>query len=115
MKREGLMLGKYFEELEIGKIFFHMPRKTVTENDNLLFPTVNIQQVNLDAECVKKSRHGKILVVSVCTLSTAINLSVGDTTLTTTLDNIEFDKTSFPNPIFIGNIISSFVSAIAPT
>ena len=101
------MAGKYFEELVVGQTFDHEPGRTVTETDNLLFTalTLNPQPLHLDAEFAKASIHGQILVNSVFTLGLVVGLSVGDTTLGTTLGNLGFDKTTFPNPVFIGDTI----------
>ena len=101
------MAGKYFEELEVGREFQHEPGRTVTETDNLLFTalTLNPQPLHLDAEFAKRSIHGQILVNSIFTLGLVVGLSVGDTTLGTTLGNLGFDKTTFPNPVFIGDTI----------
>ena len=102
------MAGKYFEELEIGMRFEHQPGRTVTETDNLLFTTMtlNPQPLHLDAEFASRTQHGQILVDSIFTLGVVVGLSVGDTTLGTTLGNLGFDKTTFPNPVFIGDTIS---------
>ncbi len=101
------MAGKYFEELEIGATFEHEPGRTVTETDNLLFTalTLNPQPLHLDAEFAASTQHGRILVNSIFTLGLVVGLSVGDTTLGTTLGNLGFDKTTFPNPVFIGDTI----------
>ena len=101
------MSGKYFEELEVGLTFQHEPGRTVTETDNLLFTalTQNPQPLHLDAEFAAKSIHGRILVNSIFTLGLVVGLSVADTTLGTTLGNLGFDKTRFPNPVFIGDTI----------
>jgi acyl dehydratase len=101
------MAGKYFEELEIGMDFEHQPGRTVTETDNLLFSamTMNPQPLHLDAEFARSTQHGQILVNSIFTLGLVVGLSVGDTTLGTTLGNLGFDKTTFPNPVFIGDTI----------
>ena len=101
------MAGKYFEELEIGHTFDHEPGRTVTETDNLLFTalTMNPQPLHLDAEFAKESIHGQILVNRIFTLGLVVGLSVGDTTLGTTLGNLGFDETTFPNPVFIGDTI----------
>ena len=101
------MAGKYFEELEVGRTFDHEPGRTVTETDNLLFTalTLNPQPLHLDAEFAKESIHGQILVNSIFTLGLVVGLSVGDTTLGTTLGNLGFDQTTFPNPVFIGDTI----------
>ena len=101
------MTGKYFEELEVGRRFEHEPGRTVTETDNLLFTalTLNPQPLHLDAEFAKESLHGQILVNSIFTLGLVVGLSVADTTLGTTLGNLGFEKTTFPNPVFIGDTI----------
>jgi acyl dehydratase len=99
--------GKYFEDLEIGTQFAHEPGRTVTETDNLLFTTMtmNPQPLHLDAEFASSTQHGQILVNSIFTLGLVVGLSVGDTTLGTTLGNLGFDKITFPNPVFIGDTI----------
>lgn len=101
------MAGKYFEDLEVGATFEHKPGRTVTETDNLLFTalTLNPQPLHLDAEFAAGTQHGRILVNSIFTLGLVVGLSVGDTTLGTTLGNLGFDKTTFPNPVFIGDTI----------
>ena len=116
------MSGRYFEELDVGMAFEHQPSRTVTETDNLLFTalTLNPQPLHLDAEFASGTQHGQILVNSIFTLGLVVGLSVGDTTLEdqylyekkvyttlgTTLGNLGFDRTTFPNPVFIGDTIS---------
>lgn len=102
------MSGKYYEELNVGDTFHHQPSRTVTETDNLLFSTLthNPQPLHLDAEFAGDSIHGQILVNSIFTLGLAVGLSVADTTLGTTLGNLGFDKTTFPNPVFIGDTLT---------
>ena len=101
------MPGKYFEELIVGDTFIHQPSRTVTETDNLLITTLtlNPQPLHLDAEFARNSIHGQILVNSIFTLGLLVGLSVADTTLGTTLGNLGFDKTTFPNPVFIGDTL----------
>ena len=101
------MEGKYFEELEIGAVFEHLPHRTIVETDNLLFSTMthNPQPLHIDAEFARTTQHGQILVNSLFTLGLVIGLSVADTTLGTTIGNLGMDKTEFPNPVFIGDTI----------
>jgi len=108
------MAGKYFEDLNIGDKFAHQPARTVTETDNLLFTalTLNPQPLHLDAEFARTTQHGQVLVNSIFTLGLVVGLSVGDTTLGTTLGNLGFDKTTFPNPVFIGDTITSHTTVI---
>lgn len=101
------MTGKYFEELEVDMLFEHQPHRTVTETDNLLFSTMthNPQPLHIDAEYARQSPYGQILVNSYFTLALVVGLSVGDTTLGTTLGNLGMEKVEFPNPVFIGDTL----------
>jgi len=103
------MAGKYFEEFRVGDIFHHQPGRTVTETDNLLFTalTMNPQPLHLDAEFSKTAEFGQRLVNSIFTLGLVVGLSVGDTTLGTTVGNLGFDKTEFPKPVFIGDTVTA--------
>jgi acyl dehydratase len=108
------MTGKYFDDLDVGSTFTHQPSRTVTETDNLLFTvlTLNPQPLHLDAEFARSAQHGQILVNSIFTLGLVVGLSVGDTTLGTTLGNLGFDKTTFPRPVFIGDTITSHTKVV---
>jgi len=99
--------GKYFEELELDTVFEHLPHRTITETDNLLFTTMthNPQPLHIDLEFAKQSQYGQILVNSLFTLGLVVGLSVADTTLGTTIGNLGMDKVEFPNPVFIGDTL----------
>ena len=101
------MAGKTFDELEVGAVFVHEMRRTVTETDNVLFcaMTHNPQPLHLDKEFAEASEHGQILVNSLYTLGLVIGLSVGDTTLGTTIGSLGMEAVEFPNPVFIGDTI----------
>ena len=101
------MAGKYFEELEVGQLFQHQPGRTVTESDNTFFTclTMNPQPLHLDHEFAAKSEFGRPLVNSLLTLGIAVGLSVGDTTLGTTVGNLGFEKVEFPKPVFHGDTL----------
>ena len=101
------MGGKYYEELEVGMHFEHQPGRTITEADNLIFSalTMNPQPLHLDAEFAKDTQFGQRIVNSLFTLGLVVGLSVGDTTVGTTIANLGFEETVFPNPVFIGDTI----------
>ena len=104
---EGLMAGLYFEQFEIGQVFVHDIRRTVTETDNILFTTMthNPAQIHLDAEYCKTTEFGKPLMNSVFTLGLMVGISVGDTTLGTTVGNLGWDEVRFPKPVFAGDTL----------
>lgn len=110
------MAGLWFDELEVGQTFDHSIRRTVTETDNVLFTTLshNPAALHLDAEYMKDTDYGRILVNSCFTLSLMVGVSVGDTTLGTAVANLGWDKVRFPAPVFIGDTlrIETEVSAL---
>jgi acyl dehydratase len=101
------MAGLYFEQFEVGQVFVHAIRRTVTETDNILFTTMthNPAQIHLDAEYCKDTEFGKPLMNSVFTLGLMVGISVGDTTLGTTVGNLGWDEVRFPKPTFAGDTI----------
>ena len=102
------MPGLWFDELSVGQRFDHPIRRTVTETDNLLFTTLshNPAQLHLDAEYMKGSEYGRVLVNSCFTLSLMVGVSVGDTTLGTAVANLGWDEVRFPGPVFIGDTLN---------
>jgi acyl dehydratase len=101
------MAGKYFDELQVGQKFSHQPGRTVTESDNVFFSclTMNPQPLHVDFHAAAKAEFGKPLVNSLLTLGIAVGLSVGETTLGTTVGNLGFEKVEFPKPVFHGDTI----------
>jgi acyl dehydratase len=101
------MTGLYFEEFKVGMIFDHPMHRTITEADNVLFSTMthNPSPLHLDSEYMKKSQYGQRLVNSCLTLSMMVGISIGDTTLGTTIANLGWDNVRFPKPLFHGDTI----------
>ena len=101
------MAGLYFEEFEVGHVFRHELRRTITESDNMLFSnmTLNPQPLHIDHDFASKTEFGKPLVNSIFTLGLMIGISVGDTTLGTTIGNLGMSETKFPKPVFHGDTI----------
>ena len=101
------MPGLYFEEFSVGQVFDHPIRRTVTETDNVLFTTLshNPAALHLDAETMKKSEFGQVLVNSCFTLALMVGISVNDTTHGTTVANLGWDEVRFPKPVFQGDTL----------
>ena len=101
------MPGLYFEEFSVGQTFAHPIRRTVTEADNVFFTalTHNPAQLHLDEEYGKTTEFGSRIVNSLFTLGLMIGMSVGDTTLGTTIANLGMNKVEFPKPVFHGDTI----------
>jgi len=101
------MPGLYFEEFTVGRTFAHPIRRTVTEADNVFFTalTHNPAQLHLDEEYAKTTEFGTRIVNSLFTLGLMIGISVGETTLGTTVANLGMDEVRFPKPVFHGDTL----------
>src|SRR5437899_1245595 len=67
--------------------------------------TMNPQPLHVDFHAAQQAEFGKPLVNSLLTLGIAVGLSVGETTLGTTVGNLGFEKTEFPKPVFHGDTL----------
>jgi len=101
------MPGLYFEEFTVGQTFRHGITRTITEADNVWFSalTHNPAPLHLDAEYMKGTEYGKPIVNSCLTLGFMVGISVGDTTVGTTVANLGWDEVRFPKPLFHGDTI----------
>ena len=102
------MAGLYFEEFSVGQTFEHPIRRTLTEADNVFFTalTHNPAPLHLDEEyCREHTEFGTRVVNSALTLGLMVGISVGDTTLGTTVANLGWDEVRFPRPLFHGDTI----------
>jgi len=102
------MAGRYFDELEVGQMFQHEIRRTITETDNVWFSAIthNPAYLHLDEEyCRTESEFGTRIVNSCFTLSLMVGISVAETTLGTAIANLGWDEVRFPKPVFHGDTI----------
>lgn len=113
------MAGLWFEEFEVGQLFVHEIRRTVTESDNVLFSamTYNPAAIHIDHQYAATTEFGRPLVNSLFTLGLVIGLSVQDTTFGTTIANLGMTETVFPKPVFAGDTIrvETEVKALRPS
>jgi acyl dehydratase len=107
--KEGLMSGKYFDDLIPGTHYHHPLAHTITETENSLFCnlTRNTQPLHLDPEFAKKTRYGQRIVNGLFTLSLVVGLSVPDLTEGTIIANLGYDKIVHPNPVFLNDTLSA--------
>lgn len=102
------MAGLYFEQFSVGQVFRHAIRRTLTETDNLLFTalTHNPAALHLDEEyCREHTDYGQRIINSAFTLGLMVGVSVGDTTLGTTVANLGWDEVRFPRALFVGDTV----------
>ena len=101
------MPGLYFEEFTVGQKFQHTIRRTILEADNVWFSalTHNPAPLHIDAEYMKGTEFGRPIINSCLTLAFMVGISVGDTTVGTTVANLGWDEVRFPKPLFPGDTI----------
>jgi acyl dehydratase len=76
--------------------------------DNVMISalTHNPAALHLDEEyCKNHTEFGQRIVNSVFTLGLIVGVSVGDTTLGTTVANLGWDEVRFPKPLFHGDTV----------
>ena len=101
--------GMYYEAFEVGRVYQHTLRRTVTQMDNMLFSnmTLNPQPLHIDAHfCATETEWGRPLMNSLFTLGLMIGISVNDTTVGTTIGNLGMSEAKFPAPLFEGDTVS---------
>lgn len=103
------MAGLFYEQFEVGHVFEHEIRRTVTDMDNMLFSslTYNPASIHIDHAYCETTEFGKPLMNSIFTLGLVIGLSVQETTMGTTIGNLGMPDTRFPKPVFAGDTIRS--------
>ena len=101
------MRGLYFEEFEVGRVYRHAFRRTVTEMDNVMFTslTMNVAPIHLDAEYAKTTIHKRPLVNSLYTVALIGAFHVPELTMGTTLGNLGYEEVRFPAPVFHGDTL----------
>ena len=109
-------MGYYLEEFEVGRVFEHAIRRTVTETDNVLFSTLthNPAPLHIDHEYMRtQSEFGRPLVNSFFTLGLIVGISIHETTLGTTVANLGLGDVRFPSPLFVGDTVRVETEVIA--
>lgn len=113
------MPGLWFDDFEVGRVFDHEVRRTVTDMDNMLFSslTYNPAAIHIDHAYAATTEFGRPLMNSIFTLGLVIGLTVQDTTFGTTVANLGMTDTVFPKPVFAGDTIRSRteVKALRPS
>lgn len=98
--------GRYLEDFKVGDVYEHRPGRTITENDNIWFTllTMNQHPLHFDQEYAKHSEFGQPLVNSCLTLAIVAGMSVSDVSQKT-IANLGWDKVKMPAPVFNGDTL----------
>ena len=100
--------GMYYEDFEVGRLYPHTLRLTVTQMDNMLFSnmTLNQQPLHIDRHfCETETDWGQPLMNSLFTLGLMVGIQVSDMTNGTTIANLGMTDVKFPHPLFEGDTV----------
>ncbi len=100
--------GRYYEEFEIGHVYEHRPRRTVTQQDNIWFTllTMNTHPLHFDEEYGKHSEFGRCIVASPLTVAIVVGMSVTDVSQKA-IANLGWKEIRLPHPVFAGDTLSA--------
>ncbi|MFN4221744.1 MAG: MaoC family dehydratase [Novosphingobium meiothermophilum] len=100
--------GRYFEEFNVGDIYEHRPGRTITDNDNIWFSllTMNQHPSHCDHAFAAKTEFGKPLVASPLTVAIMTGQSVSDVSQKA-VANLGWKEIRLLKPVFAGDTIYS--------
>jgi len=100
--------GRYWDEFEIGQIFKHEAKKTITRTEHEQFCelTLNFHPLHWDQVFAKSSEFGQIVVVGTYVASIAVGISVPDISAKA-IANLDYEKIEHHAPVFIGDTLQA--------
>lgn len=100
--------GRYFEEFNVGDIYEHRPGRTITDNDNIWFSllTMNQHPSHCDHAFAARTEFGKPLVASPLTVAIMTGQSVSDVSQKA-VANLGWKEIRLLKPVFAGDTIYS--------
>ena len=100
--------GRFFEEFAVGDVYEHRPGRTITENDNIWFSllTMNQHPAHCDAHFATKTEFGKPLVASPLTVAIMTGQSVSDVSQKA-VANLGWKEIRLLKPVFAGDTLYS--------
>jgi len=106
LRNDNDKLGRYFQELMIGKTYIHTQTKKLTDEEHRQFCklTMNAHPLHLNEDYAKLTQFKRIVVVGTYIASIVIGISVEDIS-GKAIANLEYEKITHHNPVFIGDTI----------
>ena len=107
--------GRFFEDFEVGDVYYHPIGRTIVSADNIWFTllTQNTAPLHFDHDYAAQTEFGQPLVNSALTLAVVTGQSVTDVSQNV-MANLGWDEIVLPNPVFEGDTIHS-VSEVLET
>lgn len=106
--------GRYYEEFNVGDVYEHRPGRTITQNDNIWFSllTMNQHPAHCDEGFAAKTEFGKCIVASPLTVAIMTGQSVSDVSQKS-VANLGWNDIKLVKPVFAGDTIYSETEVIS--
>jgi itaconyl-CoA hydratase len=106
--------GRFYEDFEVGDVYYHPFGRTITTTDNIWFTllTQNTAKIHFDHHYASQTEFGKPLVDSTFTLALVTGQSVIDVTHNV-MANLGWDEIRLPNPLFEGDTVYSMSEVLS--
>ena len=100
------LLGRYYEDFEVGDVYQHALGRTITETDNIWFTnlTMNTNQMHFNAHYAQASTFGRYLVNSGLTVAMILGLSVSDVSQNG-IANLSWTDIQLTHPVYVGDTL----------
>ncbi|MBM3327639.1 MAG: MaoC family dehydratase [Calditrichaeota bacterium] len=100
------ILGRYYEDFEVGSIIQHEISKTIFECDNNLFSliTMNHHPLHTNIDYAAKSQFERVVVVGTLVFSLVVGLTVPDIS-GKAIANLGYEDIQHLAPVFVNDTI----------
>jgi itaconyl-CoA hydratase len=98
--------GRYYEDFTVGDVYEHRPGRTLTDNDNIQFSllTMNQHPMHCDAAFAARSEFGRLLVSSPLSLAVVVGMTVNDVSAKA-IANLGWKDIQLLAPVFSGDTL----------
>jgi|SRR6187397_1733553 itaconyl-CoA hydratase len=105
-QRHREVLGRCYEDFNVGDVYEHRPGRTITETDNVWFTllTMNTHPVHFDNAYAERTEFKQTLVNSCLTLSIVVGMSVRDVSQKA-VANLGWNDIKLMAPVFVGDTL----------
>ncbi|MGY0466459.1 MaoC family dehydratase [Kitasatospora sp. cg17-2] len=113
-RRYREVVGRHYEEFEVGEVVEHRPGRTVTELDNVLMSmlSMNDAPLHIDAAYSAHTPWGRPIVSSLVTLSIVGGMTARSTS-GRTIANLGWENIRMTHPVFTGDTLYAQTETLA--
>jgi acyl dehydratase len=99
-----MSFGRFYEEFEVGAVYWHWPGRTIADYDNTWFALLSMNQhpLYIDQHYARQQPLARQPVIDTLVFSLVVGISVADTS-GKAIANLGFESVNFESPLFVGD------------